>query len=565
MTFTRSLSAFAKRVAVPLALGALAFFGVTGGRILAPRNIAWLAERDPSSYFLSWHFFRNTPWGFPLGANPRYGAELGSSIAYADALPLFAIPLKAVNAWLPSTFQYFGIWLLCCFVLQAWFAWLLLGLLTDRPVLRACGTTLFLFAPPFLWRLQGHYQLEGQWLVLAALYLCFGPRRLARGMAWPLLVLTVCLVHSYLTAMVLGLWLSDWLRRVVFEARTRADFVQLALVPCLALLALWQAGMFMVGSSVMKGTAGDYPFGYHRMNLTSLFDSSGWSYFLPDLREAKGDYEGFNYLGLGGILLLLAALPALKGALAAVRTRRRYWPLLALLIALTLFAISNNIGFADHSFVIALPQSLLERAAVLRSCGRMFWPVFYVLFWVAMRALIKRYPPRVAAAILGAAVLLQAVDTSAGWAPIRADLLVAGSTWSSPLKSRFWASVPANYREIRLVPTKNQPKNFPVFMYFAARHGMTTDAVYLGRVDGQKMEDARRAALRAVNDGQYAPGALYIVDRRYEAAARSSMHDADLLTWVDRFLVLAPNWKCRPECRTNAGAAPDCNASCPTP
>jgi hypothetical protein len=551
---------------MPIVLGVLAFIGVTGGRILAPRNIAWLAERDPSSYFLSWHFFRNAPWGFPLGANPRYGAELGSSIAYADALPLFAIPFKAVNAWLPSTFQYFGIWLLCCFVLQAWFAWLLLGLVTERAVLRVCGSALFLFAPPFLWRLQGHYQLEGQWLVLAALYLCFGPRRLARGWAWPALIFTVCLVHSYLTAMVFALWLSDWLRRVLFEGRTRADFLQLAVVPCLALLALWQAGMFMVGSSVMKGTAGDYPFGYHRMNLTSLFDSSGWSYLLPDLREAKGDYEGFNYLGLGGMVLLVAALPALKGALGALRARRQYWPLLALLVAFTLFAISNNIGFADRSFKIDLPQSLLARAAVLRSCGRMFWPVFYVLFWVAARAVIKRYPPRIASAVLAAAVLLQVVDTSAGWGPIRKDLMVSeSSTWSSPLKAPFWAQVPANYREIRLIPPKNQPKSFPTLMYFAATHDMTSDAVYLGRVDGQKMEDARREALRAVNDGKYAPNTLYVVDRRYEAAARSSLHEADLLTWVDRQLVLAPNWKCRPACKASAGAAPDCNATCPTP
>src|SRR5882724_7038555 len=245
-TLLARLKSLTAQTGVPLVLGAAGFFAVTGGRILAPSNIAWLGNGDPATYFLGWDFFRNTPWGWPLGSNPRYGAELSSAIAYADNLPLLAIPFKAISHWLPEPFQYFGIWLLCCFMLQSWFGWLLTGLVAKGRVQRACGALLFVLAPPFLWRLQGHYQMEGLWLVLAALYLCFGPRRLARGVAWPLLTFTTSLVHSYLTAMVLGLWFADWLRRVVFEARTRADFVQLVAVPCLVLLALWQAGLFTV-------------------------------------------------------------------------------------------------------------------------------------------------------------------------------------------------------------------------------------------------------------------------------------------------------------------------------
>jgi len=241
--------------------------------------------------------------------------------------------------------------------------------------------------------------------------------------------------------------------------------------------------------------------------------------------------------------LLLAALPALKGALPALRAKRQYWPLLALLVGLTLFAVSNNIGFADHDFSIPLPQSLLDHANVLRSCGRMFWPVFYVLFWVSLRAINKRYPPRAAAAILCVVVLVQAVDVSAGWRPIRRDLLIAGSTWSSPLKSAFWVQVPTRYSEIRLAWPKNQAPRYAVFAYFAALHGMSTDAAYLARVDDEKLKAAKREAWRAVAPRCLSPGTLYIVEHWQEAAARRSMHDADLLQWIDGFLVLAPHWK----------------------
>jgi hypothetical protein len=550
----------ARQVAVPVLLGVLAFFGVTGGRELAPRNIAWLSEGDPATYFLGWHFFRHTPWGFPLGVNPRYGAEVGSAIAQVDNIPLFAFPFKFVSRWLPEPFQYFGIWTLCCFVLQAWFAWLLVGLVTRIPFIRACGTALFVFAPPFLWRLQGHYQMEGQWLLLAGLYICLGPRRLSRGAAWPALAFTVALVHPYMTAMVLGLWLTDWLRRVLFEGRTRAELLQPVAIPSLVLVAFWQAGLFTTGKGIV--TDG---FAFYRMNVLSLVDPSGWSYVLKDIPEGKGDYEGFNYLGLGGITLALIALPALRGALPVLREKRHYWPLLALLSAFTLFAISNRVGFADSGFEIPLSQDWIDRANVLRCSGRMFWPVFYALFWLLIRTLVKRYPPRIAAAILFAVVTVQALDTSAGWLPIRRDLMVAGSSWNSPLKSPFWSQVPANYREIRMVPPRNKPPKYSVFAYFAAMHGMATDAVYFARIDEEKLRLAKQQALLAVNEGKYAPGAVYIIrDRQSERAARRSLNpEFDLLARIDEFAVLAPGWKCRRQCTGAALTPEDCSMSCP--
>jgi hypothetical protein len=544
--------------ATPVFVGILAFFGITGGRQLWPRNIAWLSDADAQTYFLGWHFYRFSPWGFPLGVSPRYGAELSSSIAFVDNVALFAIPFKAISGWLPDPFQYFGIWMLCCFVLQAWFAWLLVGLITRATFPRTCGTALFVLAPPFLFRLEGHYQMMGQWLLLAALYICFGPRRLSRGWAWPVLALTISLVHSYMTAMVLGLWATDMLRRVLFERRTRAELIQLLTVPGAVALGFWQAGLFMVGKGIVA-----QGFGIFRMNLTSLFDPSGWSYFMKDFAQGRGDYEGFNYLGVGGLLLVAAALPALKRALPALRERRRYWPLLALLLGLSLFAISNNIGLASYNFTIPLSQEWLDRANVLRGCGRMFWPVFYVIVWILVRTLFRQYRPQHASWILFAAVLLQAADTSAGWLPIRRSMQPVGSTWPSPLKSKFWADVPSTYKEIRMVPPSNREKNYEVFAYFAGTHGMATDAFYAARMDHQKLRQATRDAHNAVNKGKYTPGALYVLEKRHEKAARRGLHDGDFLGWVDGFLILAPNWGCRAACLpAPQSAISDCSAEC---
>jgi hypothetical protein len=532
---------------------------VTGGRTLNPKNIAWLQpDLDGSMYWVGWDFFRHTAWGWPLGINPRYGAEVSSGITYIDNVPLCGLLFKALGPVLPEPFQYFGIWGIACFALYGWFAWLLVGLISERIAERALGTLLFLFAPTFLVRLDIYVQMQAQWLILAALYICLGPRRLSRNAAWPVLAFVSGLIHVYITAMVLGLWVSDWLRRVIYERPTRADFIQLLLVPSLVLLGLWQSGLFLVGHGMTK-----HGFGEYRMNVFSLIDPSGWSYFLKDIPEGKGDYEGFNFLGVGWLLLALAALPRVRYAGETLR-KREYWPLLALCVGLLLFSVSNKIGIADHTFEIPLSEEWVARANILRTAGRMFWPVVYTLLFVVLRAVFKAYPPRVVLPLVAVAALLQTVDTSAGWLPIRAHLMLSGSTWTSPMKAPFWSQVPSNYRQFRFFPVRNKPENYADFAYFALNHGMDTDGVNFARIDEDKVRRANGLGARAVKQGKYEPDVLYVIDKREERAARRGPRaEADLLDRIDGFLVLAPGWKCRKQCRVPDQPRPeDCLPTC---
>src|SRR5690606_27173330 len=117
------------------------------------------------------------PWGFPLGSSPLFGMELASSIFFTDSLPFFAMSLKVISGWLPSHFQYFGIWVLVCFLLQAWFGWKLAGLLIENRWVRLASLPLFLFFPTFLGRVHGHLPLAGHWVVLASLYLVLRKER----------------------------------------------------------------------------------------------------------------------------------------------------------------------------------------------------------------------------------------------------------------------------------------------------------------------------------------------------------------------------------------------------
>ena len=103
-----------------LLLGFVVFYIVTGFEIISPINISWLEFKkgDQATYYYGWLSYRNSPWTFPVGLNPNYGLELSSSIVFSDSIPLLAIFFKSISYILPKNFQYFGAWILFCFVFQ---------------------------------------------------------------------------------------------------------------------------------------------------------------------------------------------------------------------------------------------------------------------------------------------------------------------------------------------------------------------------------------------------------------------------------------------------------------
>jgi hypothetical protein len=107
--------------------GTLAFLWFVRFHALNPRNTTWIYNgfnSDPISHYLGWLFFKDSRqgWSIPLGANPNYGLEISSSVVYSDSIPLMAILGKIIAPAIVNNFQYFGIWLLICFMLQTYFS-----------------------------------------------------------------------------------------------------------------------------------------------------------------------------------------------------------------------------------------------------------------------------------------------------------------------------------------------------------------------------------------------------------------------------------------------------------
>jgi hypothetical protein len=548
-----SLKVFA-RTLIPLILGAFVLLLVTGGTIIVPTNIAWLERMDPAQGYLGWEFFRKSAWSLPIGLNPNYGLEISTSILFSDSLPLFAFLFKLVARWLPTPFQYAGLWLLCCFLLQAWFGWKIVRLMSEDLLICVSAVGLFLFAPPLLLRVGVHFSLAGQWVILASLYLYFVEPKRGKYIWWPLLIFVTTLVHPYLLVMVLGLWVADlWKRLLIGKGGMRALAREIVLVGALGVFGLWAVGYFQFGEAGSSGS-----FGLFRMNLLSPIDpgfeypgwQSNWSYLLKDLPGGPGDYEGFNYLGLGLLIGLVLGLAVVIHRFPGIGEKRKWLPLLIILLGFTLFSLSNNIGIGAKEISFSAPAWVLKYAGVFRASGRMFWPVFYAICCAVIWVLIRGYRGRWAAIILAAMLLIQAVDTSAGWRPIRHLLSrKVGSTWDTPLKSDFWRLAASSYKKVRRLMPGNLKQDWEVFAHYAATHNMATDSVYFARVNSGQVNRAIERARAAIAAGNFAADSLYILDEAvvgqllFSPGMASSRNSAALVAKVDGFYVLAPGWK----------------------
>jgi hypothetical protein len=259
-------------------MGVGAFFLIVGPIALNPFRVDWIDSGDRFQHFAGWTLYRQGPWTFPIGLSPHYGMTEHSSIVFTDSIPILAIFFKAFTIVLPETFQYLGLWMLTCFILQAYFAFKLLGLWTNAIVLKLLGAGFFLFFPPMLQRLGDNTALCSHFLLLAAFYMCLKQAKSTDFRAWFCLLMTGALIHFYLLTILVVLWLAYLIQRKWSEKSFtwHRIFSQALVIGFCLWIVCWQAGYFVMGSDV-----GGSSFHIGSMNVLAIFDSHGWSYILP--------------------------------------------------------------------------------------------------------------------------------------------------------------------------------------------------------------------------------------------------------------------------------------------
>lgn len=453
-----------------LVLGVAHLFWIGGFRIASPSLPVWqntsgdLAQAAVGAEA----FLRDRAWHLPLAATDLLLADgKPLSIVYSDSAPWVAVAAKAAGLD-ETSINTIGLTVCLNVLLQSVaFAALLLAAGVRRAEVLALGVALGSLLPAWYMRLPGHVALSSHWLILLALALAVhAVRAPVRARVSTAVVAGLCAlgalaigIHAYLFAMVaavaMGGLMADLTRRGGGWRALPRTAASVA-----AFLAASAASAWLLGYGAGGGGAGG--FGHYSMNLLSPFvpQVSGVGELLagdprPMLDATGGQYEGYNYLGLGILLVLvLAVLAALASAFTRSASRRGFpragIPLLLALVALTALALSNRV-FVGHVQVLStkMPGQVLFEE--LRSSGRLFWPVAYALLALALAGLDK-VPRRGAVALaLALAVALQAADTSI-WRRGVEQAFAAPPLAPNPALDPWRPGGPLAGRDLRLLP-----------------------------------------------------------------------------------------------------------------
>ena len=529
-------------------IGIAVFCLVASVRFLDPTSLDTFHYSDNFQHHLSTVFFRNSSWSLPLGLNPQYGLLEHSTLVYADPIPLIAVILKIVTPWVPASFQYLGIWTLSCLILQATFAQMLMGLLTKNISLRILGVGFFLFVPSLLIRVGMHAALVGQFSILAAMYLSFSKRNQYDSFCWIALLVLCASVNFYLFFLISVIWFSSILDRCFSQQSISVTYAisEFFIAAILVGITFWQFGYF-VGKTENIAAGG---FGFYQMNLLAPFDPQGWSYIFKNMTPTPPTIEGFVFLGLGVLLLIPIAIT--KKAVTPFSYKSvvlQYRFLFFSLICLFLLAISNRVLIGNFIFEYPIPKILFELGGIVRSSGRMFWPIGYILIFSLVALIIKKFSTKQAQWILAIGLAIQIIDTSAGWLPARSAMDRISNLGRDPqFEHPFWNGAAKHYKNvISIIPQKLYDESWnwiPVAKY-AADHKMGTNSAYLSRIVPLENRPINNANYEyELDKGLYESNNLYILSEQKILSALGHMNpEFDVLAKINNIVVFAPDYK----------------------
>lgn len=516
----RELSNLQKRALLPaVVLGGITFLATCGMRVLDVTRVRWLLVGDTATYFLAWEYFRKTPFlQWPLGSNPEYGAGLNSSIFLSDGLPLVSLVLKPLAWWIDGDFQFFGWWLLLCFVLQAFFSLKILEQLAVPFAARLAVAPLFLLQPAFLDRMSfdgyGHMALSAQWLILAAIWL-WGRPTTSPG-EWLLLALGSAGINMYLFIVVLAM-LAVWLAERTISSQQRLTSAVENALRLVVTVALAFALVYALGG-LQGGSASDTGFGIYRSTLSSLLDSSShvgqtWSRFITffDLGEPSGAQEGFGFLGSGVILLgPIALLQLARHYKNFAKYRFLIWGGVAAFFLV--LSVSPNIALGARELVsYPVPDRIHWVLSIFRASGRFIWVPMYlvILSVVGLVSNALRYRRRLLVAVLLAASGFQLLDSATALRETRERFTEV----PPPLvtESLLWESLAKNRTHLVSIPPLNNDPRWIDLAWFAEKHGMSTTAFYFSRTDQVIFDDLKATSQLALERREFQINTVYVI------------------------------------------------------
>lgn len=497
-----------------ISIGLISYFYFADWRFLNVRNIGWLfigANSDKVQAYLGWEFYRHANWSFPLGRNENFGLLKDNSIAFSDSIPILAILTKVFNRFLGNQFQYFGIWLLLCFVLQSLFAALIVREFTKRLSIVVFASFISVTIPFFLQRTPIHLALSGHFLILASFYLFFlSQRRDLPKYFWTTLNIVSLLIHPYIFVMVFGVFFSYLLHCGLYKPGNRKKAIIEGFVS-LATIALVMQTILGIPLNSHSGSP-DIPYGTHPWNLLSIVNPRDWPKFIDFYPSRDSGFDTFSYIGLGTLLLVFISVYLfLKNRDSGLKVVWKQYPLVMTSMGLLIFAITNRVGIGDIRIVVFESEFLENRLSIFRSSARMAWPFLYGLVFLSLYMIYRFTTRATAKTILCVSLLLQFADVSDASSFLFPQKQMAYRQ-AGPVVDPFWETVSGQYEKIFVVQNPSRELiGWPEVATIAVNIGMSTNSAYLARYDDKELRKINRQIRLDVTSGNYDKKAIYVI------------------------------------------------------
>jgi hypothetical protein len=511
---------------------------------------------DAAQHIVGQRYFIADAWHWPLLDTTLLAGPAGTNIGLTDSIPLMALPAKLFRDVLPPGFHTIFLWLALSWTLQPVAAVYAVRSAGERRALPCLAAAAIAASMPALLARSQHAALSGHFLFLLALGLSLQIAAGRRGRVYlltTLLLVVALLVHPY----------------VMFMAA-----VTLAAAPISLLLggnrAAWVAcvgigaGIAVTGAVAMVlgyfGTQNPGGFGVYSMNLLSpVYPGDSWLFpgFGRSPDATGGQYEGYNYLGCGALLLAgVAVLSLLRGRASLAQ----HGGLVVVGVALTVLALSDRIyagqreifGTADiHGALLGagavvlilsrpvwrvasawhrrlilagaacvllalatlaylLHRQIVDTAALrnlvqqFRSSGRFFWPVAYMILVGSVVALAALRRSWGVVALLLAAAVLQVADAGTLRHDVARTMHAHRALGSDAVQMR---ALLATHRALTILPpfgcdtTPGYMGTMMQLLLLASEYVIPVNTMYVARV-ARPPDCSDNVARRALRDGE---------------------------------------------------------------
>lgn len=509
-----------KKLLLGALLGALTYVILFGFSLLDVTNVSWLyAKADLTQHYNGWMFYRNSAWHFPIGLMNTVTYPDYYSVVYTDAIPLFAVFFKLLSPILPSSFQYFGLWGLFCYMLQGTISACILGRYIKSWGALSLSIAFLTFSPWMLHRLYMHSSLAAHWLLLLCILISLEGNKLSIRqyiLRWCGVFGLAASIHVYfipMCAVFLGCNTLYYLWCKRQNTKAAALYLITAVIPLLvAVVVLWVLGAFYGTVSYAKGGLGEAS-----ANLNFLFNSVGKSNFFPALPHPYTVWteESFGYMGLGVFVLLFISIICFisnRKCISSIMTNRREIIFTVLLLFIFLWlATAPIVAWNNHLFfrwlLIDGIRWLLE---VFRSLGRFVWPICYIVLLIALVGVNLRLTNKwkvAGTAILFVCLMLQIADFSN---MVRDKVgAVKNVIGYEHLVPEHWDSFIDNYTHIY----NFEFEDWQDISTYAGSNNLTMNQTYLARIDDNQLLEDMNQMVTELQQGNIDAETLYILPR----------------------------------------------------